>query len=333
MKLTRKCFQSTLGTSIDSYLRLKRVLGRRYAIEERVLQSLDYFMAASGRSKLTASIFTSWCRTLQYLTPTVRRNHMRIVRNYCLYRQRSMPSCFVPDPVLFPAPHQPIKPYIFGKEEIVRLIATARKLEPTYQSPLRSEVYALAIVLLYTTGLRRGELLKMTLGDYNAEQRTLFVRQTKFHKSRYLPLSPDGHREVEHYLQVRRRHGLMLTPVTPLMWNQYVNGPVFTAGGLAQGLRALFRKAGIQKLDGRLPRVHDLRHTFAAHALLRWYKSGADVQAKLPLLATYMGHVSIVSTEYYLQFIEPLASSAAARFSKHCGALVRINGQQKGSDQ
>lgn len=332
MKLTKR-LQSALAPSITSYLALMRALGRRYANEESVLRSLDHFLATSGRSKLTANSFTSWCGTLQHLTPTVRRNRMRIVRNYCLYRQRSTPFCFVPDPMLFPAPHQPTKPYIFDKKEIVQLIATARKLQSTYQSPLRAEVYTLAIVLLYTTGLRRGELIRMTLGDYDPTQRTLFVRETKFHKSRYLPLSADGFREVEHYLQVRRRHHFLLTPETPFMWNRYVNGPAFTAAGLALGLRAIFRSTQIHKQDGRLPRVHDLRHTFAAHALLRWYKSGADVQARLPLLATYMGHISIASTEYYLQLIEPLATSASARFSKHCGSLVRIDPRQKGSTQ
>jgi integrase len=87
-------------------------------------------------------------------------------------------------------------------------------------------------------------------------------------------------------------------------------------------MRRLLRAAQIATQTGRLPRVHDFRHTFAVQALLRWYGAGADVHAKLPLLATYMGHVSIVSTEYYLQFVEPLAAFASERFARHCGALV-----------
>jgi integrase len=70
--------------------------------------------------------------------------------------------------------------------------------------------------------------------------------------------------------------------------------------------------------------VHDFRHTFALEALLRWYRSGADVQAKLPLLATYMGHVSIASTEYYLKFVEPLGVSASERFARHCGGVLAM---------
>ena len=87
-------------------------------------------------------------------------------------------------------------------------------------------------------------------------------------------------------------------------------------------MRALFRRTGVRTATGHLPRTHDFRHGFAVNALLRWYRAGLDVQTKLPFLATYMGHVSIVSTAYYLQFVEPLASAASARFADHCGALI-----------
>ena len=87
-------------------------------------------------------------------------------------------------------------------------------------------------------------------------------------------------------------------------------------------MRALFRRADIRTATGHLPRTHDFRHAFAVNALLRWYRAGLDVQAKLPFLAVYMGHVSVVSTAHYLQFVEPLATAASARFADHCGDLV-----------
>jgi integrase len=96
----------------------------------------------------------------------------------------------------------------------------------------------------------------------------------------------------------------------------------YTGVGLGTGFRQLLTTAGIRTPDGHWPRIHDLRHTFAVHALVRWYRTGADVQVKLPLLATYMGHVSIVSTAYYLAFVEPLRALANARFAEHCGALL-----------
>ena len=97
----------------------------------------------------------------------------------------------------------------------------------------------------------------------------------------------------------------------------------YTGVGLGHGFRQLLATATIQRPAGRWPRIHDLRHTFAVHSLLRWYRAGVDVQTKLPLLATYMGHVSIASTAYYLPFIEPVRALASARFSRYGGALLQ----------
>jgi integrase/recombinase XerD len=316
-----RAFLSALGPTITRYLALKRALGRRYAVEYNVLKSLDAFLTTEGAA-LTAESFTRWCRTQEHLSRGVRRNRMRIVRNLCLYRCRTEPACFVPDPSLFPAPHPAVQPYLFTEAEIGHLLRATATLPRPPESPLRPELFRLAITLLYTTGLRRGELLGMRVGDYDARERTLLVRETKFHKSRLLPLSRDGSHELEGYLQARRAQRLPVSAQTPLIWNGRAGGKAYTGMGFGDVFRELFRRTGICKPDGHPPRVHDFRHTFACHALLRWYRTGQDVQAKLPILATYMGHVSIVSTQYYLHLIEPLATAASERFARHCAGLV-----------
>jgi integrase/recombinase XerD len=316
---------SALSAAITRYLDLKSALGRRYAIERRVLQTLAAFVHTLPRSRrdLTPAIFTAWAQTLHRLTPTVRRNRLRIVRNLCLYRRRTEAECFVPDLALFPTPHPPRVPYIFTPGEIVRLIRATATLAPAPQCPLRPHVFRLAVVLLYTTGLRRGELLRLTLADYAHDEHTLLIRETKFHKSRSVPLSPATAGEVDRYLRARRRQGLSLAPTTPLVAHGVTELRGYTGVGLGAGFRHLLTTTKIQTPDGRWPRIHDLRHTFAVHALVRWYRAGADVQTKLPLLATYMGHVSIVSTAYYLPFVEPVRALASRRFARHCGALVQ----------
>jgi integrase len=241
---------------------------------------------------------------------------MHIARNLCLYRQRSEPDCFIPDPGGFPRPHQPRRPHLFTEQEILRVLEATDDLPPHAGSPLRQEVFRFAVVLLYTAGLRRGELVRLTLADYDPAERTLRIRATKFHKSRLVPLSPDAAREMEDYLQARRR--LPYAADTPLLCNRSRGLRPYTGAGFAQGLRQLFRRADIKTTSGELPRVHDLRHSFAHQALLRWYRAGDDVQAKLPALATYMGHVSIVSTQHYLALLEPFAQEASARFARHC---------------
>src|SRR5262249_20204099 len=160
---------------------------------------------------------------------------------------------------------------------------------------------------------------RLTLGDYNAREHTLLIRGSKFHKSRLLPLSITGTREISRHLAARHTRGIALLPESPLLWHHTRCGTAYTGTGLSHAIRRLLRTTQIRTATGRVPRVHDFRHTLAVQALLRWYRTGADVQAKLPLLATYMGHVSIASTEYYLKFVEPLSASASERFADHCG--------------
>ena len=170
--------------------------------------------------------------------------------------------------------------------------------------------------------MRRGELTRLTVGDYDPPQRTLAIRESKFHKSRLVPLSADTAREIEHLIETRDRRRLPARAETPLLWHRCPPTGGYSGGSFGQAMRALFRRAGVRTATGHLPRTHDFRHAFAVNALLRWYRAGLDVQAKLPFLAAYMGHVSVVSTAHYLQFVEPLATVASARFADHCGDLV-----------
>lgn len=313
-----KTFSSVLATTITNYLTLKRALGRQYNGEEWVLSRLDRFLAACN-ADLSAETFSAWCLTLENLASGVRRAHMRHVRNLCLYRRRREPGCFVPDERLFPPLHQKLRPHIFTEAQVAQLLALAHTLARTANSPLCPENTRLAIVLLYTTGLRRGELARLTVGDYKRHERLLVIRESKFHKSRLVPLSADAAREIDDFLEIRRQQRFPVETNSPLLWHRSRS---YSGGGLGETMRALFRKAAIRTSTGCLPRTHDFRHTFALAVLLRWYRAGTDVQTKLPALATYMGHVSIVSTAYYLQFVEPLAAAASARFAKHCGALI-----------
>jgi integrase len=214
-------------------------------------------------------------------------------------------------------------PYIFSEGDIASLVVAADGLEPHEASPLHRHVARLGVVLLYTAGLRRGELVRLTLDDYDPTARVLLVRQTKFYKSRLVPLSADAVVEIDRYLAARHPPGFPGHGGAPLLLHHHggrFRG--YTGPGFGQLMRKLIRTTGIRTSRGRSPRVHDLRFTFAAQALLRWYRAGVDVQARLPALAAYMGHVSVVSTQYYLTFLDAIAEAASERFHAHCAAFL-----------
>jgi integrase/recombinase XerD len=287
-----------------------------------VLADLDQFLAAR-HADLGPETFAAWCLTFEHLASGNRRNRMREVRNWCRYRRRREPRCFVPDERLFPPVDQVIRPHIFTDGQIAQLLAAARTRTRSANSPLCPEMMRLAIVLLYTTGMRRRELTRLTVGDYDPREHTLTIRESKFHKSRLIPVSADAAREIGGVLDLRGRQRYPTATDSPLLWHRSRG---YSGGGLGSAVRALFRQAAIRTTTGQWPRTHDFRHAFAVTVLLRWYGAGLDVQAKLPFLAHYMGHVSVVSTAYYLQFVEPLAGAASTRFAQACGALITPSG-------
>ena len=193
-------FTSRLASSIEAYLRMKEALGRRYAAERTILRALDAFLTTID-DDLTSDTFVAWNATLARLTPGVRRNWLRVAQSLSVSAPHG-PDVFVPDPTGFPKPHAPIRPYIFTTTDIARLLDAADHLVATSRSPLRRETFRLAIVLLYTSGLRRGELVRLTVGDYEPSEQTLLIRASKFHKSRRLP------RRATHNASWRRIHAL-----------------------------------------------------------------------------------------------------------------------------
>jgi integrase len=322
---------SAIGPLIDRFVTLKRSLGLNYVEQANILLALDRFLTDSCSSHdLTAEAFRDWCQSFTRLSDTVRRMWMQTVRDLCLYRHRSEPGCFIPDAATFPARHQAIRPYIFSPAEIRRLLDQSCNLARHPYSPMRPELFRLIIVLLFTTGLRHRELLRLTVGDYDPIERTLLIRASKFHKSRLLPLPDDVSHELNCYLKACRDRRLTITPGMPLIGQSYKGWSTYSSHALLRNVRLLLKLAKIQKPDGGWPRVHDFRHSFAVNAVLRWYRSGVDVQSRLPFLSAYMGHVNIASTYYYLHFVEPLAATASNRFAKRYGALLSAQAKRKG---
>jgi site-specific recombinase XerD len=308
-------FRSSMGKSMQGYLAIKRVLGRKYSTEIRILLDWDDFLHRHRIRNASADIFQLWTKRLDHLTPTVRRSHMRNVRNFLLFHARNHPGSFVPDKAVFPKPHTTRPPRLVSESEMARILNAAKQLS-NRGNPLRSQTFRLAFVLIYCCGLRRGELLRLQLKHFDSTQQLLRIEASKFHKSRLVPLSSSAAAEVRDYLQLRQQSRLPMEEDGFLIWNgrRPANHGSYTGTGLHHAWRRLCGRARVLDRRGNPPHLHDLRHSFAVNALHRWYIQGQDIQAKLPHLATYLGHVSPVSTHYYLHMTPELRQAANDRF-------------------
>lgn len=309
-------------TAVAAYLANRRAFGRRYSSEQWMLGSLRRFLAAMGAADLDQSSFDQWRKTFRHLSPNTRRGREVAVYKLCLYRRRSEPQCFVPDPLAFARPRPYPLPVIFEPAQIAELLELASALPPHSASPLRPYVARLAIVLLYTAGLRRGELVRLRMDDVDLRSGVLHIRESKFHRSRWVPLSRSAQEELHRYIALRRGTPNGGCPTAPLLFDGRCNSRCYSGGGLAQIVRSLIVAANIRDSSGRRPCLHSMRHSFAVSALLRWYEAGADVQSCLPKLALYMGHVSIVSTAYYLRRMPAVVMRASERFERSYAAIV-----------
>jgi integrase/recombinase XerD len=307
------------------YIRHQRALGKLFGHQAWVLERLARHLSGQRARDLDAELFEGWLRSLQHLSGTSRRLYALTVRKFCRHRQRTESRCFVPDPLYFPRRTPSVQPVIVGPGEIARMLERIEGWPANPQHPMYKPTYRIALILLYTAGLRRGELVRLTLNDVDLPNATLCIRESKFHKTRIVPLSSSARRELRRFLKIRLAAPWDISAGAPLLGDQHGSARfhAYVPEGIGHGLRRLFREADIRDPHGRYPRVHDLRHSFAVQALLRWYRAGADVQAKLPQLSIYMGHVSIVSTAHYLHFIPEVAGAAHRLLARHFGAIAR----------
>ena len=251
--ITKDSFHSSIAAELIDYISLKQALGRSFQSASHILAYLDRFLCELGSppADLTAETFRQWCQTMESVSSTTRLARMHIVRNFCLYRRRKAPGCFVPDPSQFPKASPRAGPYIFSDTEVAKLLHHSNSIPVLVRSPLRAATIRLAIVLLYTTGIRRGELLRLTRADYSPMKQTLAIHSSKFYKSRILPLPNDVALEVEAFLKRHKSVLPRLPDDAPLILNPRCNGQAYSGTQLRVTLHMLFNLAGIKKPDGQ----------------------------------------------------------------------------------
>jgi len=320
-------FRSGLGTAMQQYLATKQALGRAYETESRILLHWDGFLYRhQGHSRtISSDSFNAWAAQFTHLNPSVLRHRLRIVRNFLRFHSRDHEVGFLPDLATFPRAVPPRLPRLVSEEEMARIVAAAAKLEPPRTNPLRAQTVRISLLLLFCCGLRRGELTRLRLSNFDPERNLLHIESSKFHKSRLVPLRSSVAAELRDYLELRRRRCEASQPDCFLFWTgrRWEAKKGYTATSLVDNWQQLCLTVGVLDERGRPPRLHDLRHGFMIRALARWYRRGENPQSKLAHLATYVGHANPISTHYYLQLTPPLSQEASRRFRHSCAVVFK----------
>jgi integrase/recombinase XerD len=301
---------TALGEALADYLRIRRRLGFEMPQDGRLLQGLVEFLERAGAQRVTTELALRWARTPADAHPHRWRQRLSVARGFARHLATIDPASEVPSKDLVPATRPRIAPYVYTDAEIAALMAAARRLRP----PLRAARHETLIGLLAVTGMRPGEALALDRQDVDLRHGVLHVRAGKQKRQREVPLHESTISALREY--ARRRDARFPTPSTPAFFIS-ARGRRMARGELNQTFARLIREVG---LDGRgaraRPRPHDLRHAFAVRTLLDWYRSGEDIDRRMPLLCTYLGHVDPASTYWYLEAVPELLELISRRLEQ-----------------
>ena len=314
---------SCLAEKMQCFIELRRLSGTDYQSQARLLGYFDHYLVERGLAepRITRDITDAYQQSLGRLCPRGQGNRLCVVRQFCEYLTRTDPQCYVPEPLRSIRSEEAHPRHIYSTTEVQTLLAAASELPPPHS--LRPETYRTLLGLLYSTGIRIGEAFALNLEDLHSDQPRLWIAEGKFRKARWVPLSSSTSRVLRQYVQ--RRQGISpLSPDAPLFLNQRSRRLHYST--VNHTFRHLLKQSGIPHHKHTGPRIHDLRHTFAVHRLLAWYRDGQDVNARLPWLATYMGHVGIHSTQVYLRPTAELMEQVDRRFYHHYLQYVQSPG-------
>ncbi len=304
--------RGTMIQRAEAYLAARRKLGFQLRTEGGELLRFARYADGSGhRGPITTEIALRWAQSAEKATPLYRARRLEIVRCFAKHQAAIEPDTEIPPSKLLGPAHRRTQPHIYSEAQIRGLLRLAGALH----SPkgLRARTYVSLIGLLASAGLRISEALHLRREDADLETGVLTIRETKFHKSRLVPLHPSATEALRTYVGVRDR-------IQPRLDGAFFLSEAGQALAYST-VRTVFRHLVDQVVRGRArgagrPRLHDLRHSFACRCFLRWHHDGVDVHERIAALSTYLGHAKVSDTYWYLTGVPELMAITAARFER-----------------
>lgn len=300
-----------LAEAAASYIDHKQAMGMRFRTEARTLRSFCRAMGDVAIQDVTANDVAVFLAGTGPITRFWERKHsvLRGFYRFAVARGHAKRSLL---PHRVPKPLQIFTPYIYSRDELCRLLDAVPAIDHP-RSLIDPGTFRALLLLLYGAGLRISEALALTLADVDLTGATLLIRESKFYKTRLVPIGADLTGILVAHVGMRRGGG-----DSPFFLSR--RGDAVTRQNAENTFCRLRARAGITRDDGNprhQPRLHDLRATFAVHRLVAWYRDGADVQRLLPQLSTYLGHVHIAGTQRYLALTPDLLREASAHFERY----------------
>ena len=329
MTRARATFISPLAAALDRFLDGKHAAGYRYREEARALCVLDRFLAQRlppDDPVISLDIVRAFVARRGDESETTREHRLSLIRELCRFLALEEPRTALPGPHFLGIHRRNFVARVLTHAEGRRLLEACERLTSRHGSPLRGPVLGSALVVLYLAGLRASEVLHLTEADVDLAAGVLRVRDTKFGKSRLVPIAADvvaRLRRCQTRVVARMGEGGSNAPFFPAPSRR-----VYSITALRHAFHQVIADAGIpRRSGGRSLRLHDLRHSFAVLRLTLWYRQHANFQALLPVLATYMGHVGLASTQRYLQLTEDVFDEITRRHHALFGHLVTEGGE------
>jgi integrase len=307
-------FHSAIAQPLATFVQYKQALSRKYRTEASALRLFDRYLSehhVSGWESIDHILIDDFLKSRPRVRPRSYNHLVGVLdRFYTWALLQGFTHC---NPVSAPLRRETSQQmrYLFDLSDAKRLLELVRSLPDRSRAPHRALVYETVFSLLYGLGLRAGEVAKLKLGDVNFAQNTLFIRESKFTKSRIVPFGPRLADRLERYIE--QCHGEKPEPDAPLF--SFTQRGCISPGSISQTFHKLLPKLNLPiPLGTSPPRLHDLRRSFAVRTLLRWYREGIDPNTRLMHLATFLGHVDPNSTAVYLPITEDLLREADRRF-------------------
>lgn len=305
---------SGLCQKLDDYLALRRSLGYKLEVAERLLSDFVQYVEGQGSSFITTKLALDWATLPTDASPNWKASRLCVVRGFAKHLHAFDSRTEIASQGLLPYRRKRETPYLYSDKDIEELMKAAGVI----CTPLRAYTYTALIGLLVVTGMRLREATALNRADVDGCNKLLVVWESKFGKSRELALHPTTIKALSAYAR-ERDHAFPRLGTPSFFVSQ--RGTRLTRNSVHTEFPSLLRRAGLADRHPRRPRIHDLRHTFAVKTLLGWYKAGLNVEARLPLLSTYLGHVNPTSTYWYLTATPELLRLAAERRERVRGVL------------